>query len=388
MAIKRHQVLIAGAGPVGLGAALFLRERHIDVEVVDPAEGPSSDDLAVILHADTLARLADHGVPIDVGREARPVDTVAVYDHERRHATVDLGPGSPRCAAVLPLWLLCKKLEAALKQHGVKVAWNHRMTRFDVDNDGIHAQVDLLEVDTTGYARMASEKIVERSVVHEPTFLIGADGRESAVRTQARMGWHATGQAEVIAAFEVDCALELGNEIRVVMNDGATVLWPLPDGGVQVAFHLAPDAGLRPGAEADAEDLMNLLRAHAPWVDLGVRRVRRGHVELAEPAAADHDRKGYVWLLGDAAHTLPLTASQSLNQGLRDAALMAADLAYVLNGAAPAHHESLARAYVPSDRADRFVQSSFARILPALPALGAGLDPLARQLGLAPISPT
>ncbi len=53
----RHSVLVAGAGPAGLAAALFLRQRGVDVEVVDErpgdpeqAENPAgADDLVEAL---------------------------------------------------------------------------------------------------------------------------------------------------------------------------------------------------------------------------------------------------------------------------------------------------------------------------------------------------
>src|SRR5256885_11538068 len=73
------QILIAGGGPAGVAAALFRDEGGIDVEVVDPRERADDDESAVVLRRETVGRLAAAGVVFDVGREARLVDSIAVY---------------------------------------------------------------------------------------------------------------------------------------------------------------------------------------------------------------------------------------------------------------------------------------------------------------------
>ena len=61
----RHSVLVAGAGPAGLAAALFLRQRGVDVEVVDERWDAPDDDFHVILHPDVVERLDDAGARLD-----------------------------------------------------------------------------------------------------------------------------------------------------------------------------------------------------------------------------------------------------------------------------------------------------------------------------------
>ncbi len=72
----RHSVLVAGAGPAGLAAALFLRQRGVDVEVVDERWEAPDDDFHVILHPDVVEMeevlaSADGGGGVSIGALVR-----------------------------------------------------------------------------------------------------------------------------------------------------------------------------------------------------------------------------------------------------------------------------------------------------------------------------
>ena len=53
-------VLIIGAGPVGLGTALALREEGVGVRVIDMFRRSSLHSYALALHPSVLDLLADH----------------------------------------------------------------------------------------------------------------------------------------------------------------------------------------------------------------------------------------------------------------------------------------------------------------------------------------
>ena len=56
---KQPDVLVAGAGPVGLYTALSLASRGMQVEVVEPATARASRPQACALHARSLGLLEE-----------------------------------------------------------------------------------------------------------------------------------------------------------------------------------------------------------------------------------------------------------------------------------------------------------------------------------------
>src|SRR5690242_11406950 len=85
-------VLVAGAGPVGMFAALALTKRGVKVKIVDPGLWTCSHSYALALHADSSRLLAEQG--IDVRQVAYPVNRIGLYDSEGRKKQIELGPES------------------------------------------------------------------------------------------------------------------------------------------------------------------------------------------------------------------------------------------------------------------------------------------------------
>src|SRR5690242_18094975 len=106
-------VLIAGAGPVGLTLACELERQGIDVRIVDAAVRPMAVSRATDLHARSL-ELWDHtGVAEALIAAALPITGVPLFSCGRRVARLDFaGVESPFPAAVS---LRERDLEALLR---------------------------------------------------------------------------------------------------------------------------------------------------------------------------------------------------------------------------------------------------------------------------------
>src|SRR5207302_279485 len=76
MRTERTDVLVVGAGPVGLFSALQLASNGIDVTVIDRESGTAARSYACVLHQSTLGLLDQHGLIDEALEVGRRIDTI------------------------------------------------------------------------------------------------------------------------------------------------------------------------------------------------------------------------------------------------------------------------------------------------------------------------
>ena len=123
--MHRHDpdVLIAGAGPVGLFAALRLARAGVRVQIVDAERDTAAKSYALALHPRSLALLDEVGVAGEVLRRGVRVRKVAFYDRSERRAEIslaELGGPFPE-VVVLPQSVLEDLLVQRLHERHVRV---------------------------------------------------------------------------------------------------------------------------------------------------------------------------------------------------------------------------------------------------------------------------
>lgn len=418
-------VLVVGAGPVGMFTALSLLERGVAVELIDESWRATARSYALALHSRSLELLDAMGVAEELLGEGHRVDAVAFYEGGERRAEIALAelPGGFPYLLVLPQDRLERCLARRLKEKGVPVRWNRRLAGFEqrsVDGEPrVVAQVEDLAPESVGYGVASSEWKVEERRRVVSSFLVGADGHRSAVRRLLGSEFPEVvtpaGGAEVFAVFEEEASPPNPAEVRVVLTeDTSNVLWPLGEDRMRWSFELVDPEGLvaqrKKGRLAvqlggdlfphlDRDDLGRLVAERAPWTGGGpgpgelswsvaVRFERR----LAEPLG-----RGRVWLAGDAAHLTGPVGVQSMNFGLHEAHELAWRMAAILHGEGEdtllGEHEEGCRAdwrvLLGMDGPPRVAEGAAPwvarhaeRLIACLPACGEDLLRLVRRLGL------
>src|SRR5437764_4408244 len=76
----RPKVLIVGAGPVGMFAALALAKRRVPVQIVDTGLWRCSHSYALALHSQSLDLLKKVGLSGQLLAAANPVHSIGFYD--------------------------------------------------------------------------------------------------------------------------------------------------------------------------------------------------------------------------------------------------------------------------------------------------------------------
>src|SRR4051812_28700715 len=101
---RSTDVLIVGAGPVGLTLASALKARGVDVVLVDKAAKAATTSRAAVIHARTLEALRGIDVTDELVRRGMVVPRFTVRDRDRALLTMDFDglPARPPYTLMLP----------------------------------------------------------------------------------------------------------------------------------------------------------------------------------------------------------------------------------------------------------------------------------------------
>ena len=390
------EVLVVGAGPVGLVAALFLQQHGVGLEVVDMHQRTTQHSYALAIHPRTLRILDEAGLSEGLIGAGRKLTKVAFYEGRERHAEIDYSALASRhpCLLVVRQSLLERAVEKALRQQKVEVLWGHRLQSLTADGAILQAEVAKLDQVATGYPVARSEWLVARTETIRPAFVIGADGYDSAVRRMAGIEMAEHGGGQIFSVYEIEATGELPAEVRVILDrDLTSVYWPLEEGRCRWGFQIQDASGHEPSMER----LEQLIGARAPWWTARPTEIYWSTLGLFESRLVRSFGKGGVWLAGDAAHQAAPVGVHSMNSGLVEARELAARISRVLRdgGAAPLLQEFATETHEAWQRlldanrtvralpgADSWVRQTAARILACIPASGDDLEPLLEQIGL------
>ena len=290
-----REVLIAGAGPTGLAAALFLAERGIKSRIVDPNEQPSTTSKALGVNPRSLELLESSGVTGEILAQALKMVRMKLHQDGRPLGEVRVDPeaqGARFPFVILPQSGTERLLTAALAKHGIKPERGLTLTWIDQDDGG----VDYILTDALG------GELRGRAAI-----LLGADGAHSAVRHLLGVGF--PGAALPEAWQIIDC----------------TVAQPDPQPHGHIDFQ-------REGPWVALPYDKKTWRLIGPGPDLTKRLppgwtlkkvVWRSDFHISH-RVADKLTVGRVCLAGDAAHIHSPLGARGMNLGIEDAYVFAA----------------------------------------------------------------
>ncbi|MFH8569388.1 FAD-dependent monooxygenase [Streptomyces sp. NPDC017993] len=342
---RTTDVLIAGAGPVGLSAAAELRRRGVECRLIDrlPARLPYAK--AVGIQPRTLEIWDRMGLARTALETAVPLKGQLIYVNGQEQARfhLELPPEVPYGFAALPQYETERLLEEYLASFGTAIERGTELLSFAQDADGVTAQLDTAS---------GGEEVRAR-------YLIGCDGAHSVVRKGLGLTFEGGAFAEeyMLADVEADWDLPHGYAIRSLhqADDGSTddllVCVPLPGAGrYRMSMLVPPELSTRaedgaPGRGDGVAHGMEGGRAPEPaHVQAAVDRLaprpttlsgmRWSSVFRISHRIVDRYADGRVFVAGDAAHIHPPTGAQGMNTGIQDACNLAWKLALVVRGEA------------------------------------------------------
>jgi 2-polyprenyl-6-methoxyphenol hydroxylase-like FAD-dependent oxidoreductase len=313
-------ILVVGAGPVGLTLALDLTRRGVRVRLLDRAPGTFPGSRAKGIQPRTLEAFDDLGIAEEAfaaGANYPPMGvhlgplTIPWRMHRHRAPT----PHSPYPnVLLLPQSRTTAILRCALERAGGPVEFNSEVREVAQDDLGATA-------------------ILESGEIIHARYIVGADGAASVVRKSINVPF--AGSTD-----ESDKMIIVDATIDGLSRDRWHV-WPRTAGGFvgacplpgttqfQLMIRLRPQENPDLSEAALAAQFGDLIRDKKLTLrDLTWASVFRPNVRLAE-----HYRRGRVLIAGDAAHVHTPAGAQGLNTGVQDAYNLGWKLGQVLAGA-------------------------------------------------------
>jgi 2-polyprenyl-6-methoxyphenol hydroxylase-like FAD-dependent oxidoreductase len=307
------QLLVVGAGPVGLFAALTASRLGIRVRVIDQVWRGYAPGHATLLHASSLELLEEAGIASRMRAAGHEVRELSVHVGDAPVLELEL----PAPVLAVPQGILEEALVTAIRRENVELLTPYQAVTIEQESSHVDVRVLRRALVTLGSPAHYSEWEPLDSSVIRASFVIGADGYESRVRAALGIEPVGMGSTETFAVFEAEGdAPQAESTMHLCFDDESSgVMLPLADGRKRWAFQVRDALD----AEPDLGRLRSLQSQRAPWCTDTPDTVSWGSVIQFERRLVRQLGKHRVWLAGDAAHVTSPLGNQSMNAGLVEA---------------------------------------------------------------------
>ena len=325
----KPQVIIAGAGPVGLLTALVLAKQDISVLVLEGEPGLTLDLRAGTYHPPSLEMMAPYGITDEMHKTAIKVPRWQIRDREEG-VIVEWDVSEIRDLTPYPYRLhleqhrltpiIFDKLKACAN---AEVRFSHQVTAASQTGD---------RVSVTAQAPGGMEKF-------EAAWLVGADGGRSTVRKCIDVDFEGfTWQERFVVASTTHDYAPHGYTLNAYVADPQewSALFKMPDDGPPGIWRIIFPV---PQKEEDVvtlseETIERRMQSFLPKA--GRYPIKYKSIYKVHQRVAKNFRVGRVLLAGDAAHLNNPIGAFGLNGGIHDSINLSGKLSKVCRGEADA----------------------------------------------------
>ena len=321
----RHcQVVVVGAGPVGLVAAIDLGQRGIPVLVLDDDDTVSEGSRAICYSKRTLEILDRLGCGEPIARKGVSWNVGKVYQGSELAYQFDVLPESghhrPAFVNLQQYYFEECLVQRALELPSLSIRWRHEVSGVAPDTDRVTLRVSTGDGD---YALTCD-------------WLLVCDGARSPVRHMLGLDFEGQAFRDRFLIADIHMTSDFPAERRFWFDppfhpNQSVLLHRQPDDVWRVDFQLGWDAD--PELEKQPERILPRLRAmlgpdakfEIEWASVYTFQCRR----------MQKFRHGRLLFAGDSAHLVSPFGARGANSGVQDADNLVWKLELVLHGHAP-----------------------------------------------------
>jgi 3-(3-hydroxy-phenyl)propionate hydroxylase len=316
-------VIVVGAGPTGLTAALELAYRGVPSVVVDAGSQRSDGSRAIAVHRTALMVWERVGCAAPMLAEGIAWRVRRTFCGDRELYTQVMPPMVP---GDLPTFLNLPQyrtedclIRAAQSTPLIDLRWQHRVLGVDHDSLGVSLRVET----PAGLAQLRG------------AYVLACDGARSALRKLLGLEFRGRTYPDRFLIADIRAQLPFPREPRFFFNHptnpGSTILiHPQPHGVWRIDWQLGKVTDIGPHrSPAALERRIRGLLGDVPY-ELVWLSDYRFHQRLL-----DRLRHGRIFFVGDAAHLVAPFGARGMNSAIHDVENLAWKLAWVLRGDAP-----------------------------------------------------
>jgi len=317
-------VLVIGAGPVGLTMAGELARHGVGCRIFDKAPSPSSTSKALGIFPRTLEVFQMMGIVEDVLGAGQKLDGIAFYNKSGQigHIGFSCLTCRYRFAITLPQSQTEQILLEQLAKRGVHVQRERELVGLSQTEDCVSAIVRGSD---------GSEELLESE------WLVGCDGAHSAVRHALNLPFEGEGYSEtfLLADVRVESPLDRIHIHLFLAEEGIVGFFPFRPERCRVIASVGDRSENAKAPEPQLAEVQELVDHRAC-----------GDIQLSDPVWLSRFhishrkirefRNGRVFLAGDSAHIHSPAGGQGMNTGIQDAFNLAWKLGLVIHDRSPA----------------------------------------------------
>lgn len=315
-------VLVVGAGPVGLTLAYALRRQGISCRVIDQRSSPAETSRALGVFNKTLEIFELLGLAEEVADRTQPVHFMNVYARGKHLMQVSFESKDFETPFTYPVFCPQTHVEGVLRRHlaatGTEIEWGRSLEMLSQDEQGVLASIQAAD---------------GRQQQLRARWLAGCDGAHSKVRHLLELPFEGgPDETWLVADVELDWSLAKDSIYCFFAPERTVMAYPFPEGKRWRLLNTVVEE--QTDAASVAAQFSQALSSVYYDEPVKVPEPLWSSIFTIQQRQVPNMRAGRCFVVGDAAHVHSPASGQGMNTGIQDAFNLAWKLALVERGLA------------------------------------------------------